>query len=278
MTDLPIGKPFSRIYGVPASLLADSKKLRRRLGAYVMRYDYNRRERAAGYAQREYGLSIEDGSLWAHFFDHAAISDVLDSITALHGYLNAAGYPGEAAQWLEFVARAFDEEFLGYRLDAGCAVRFRVDQQFEQSRTATLNGLGKPRYTAARELFEQGMTALDGAKPNTLLAVRGVFEANENVFKLMFPDKVKRLGQEEIDRNLRSLVKSFYGKPESDAANLMLSSFADWVNGMHIYRHAPGTEEPSPPPLELAVAIIDSGAAFLRWLIVIDAKTSKTKP
>jgi len=51
----------------------------------------------------------------------------------------------------------------------------------------------------------------------------------------------------------------------------MASSFADWVDGMHTYRHAAGMPEPAPPPFDLAVVIIGQGAAHLRWLISLDA-------
>jgi len=45
--------------------------------------------------------------------------------------------------------------------------------------------------------------------------------------------------------------------------------FADWVDGMHYYRHGQGQPEPVTPPIEFAVYVLSSGAAFLRWLVAI---------
>ena len=184
------------------------------------------------------------------------------------------GRPSRAEIWQSFVARALTEECVGYRLDAECGVHYLVDEQFARNRVATLAGLCKDRYAAARHAFKEGMAALDGVEPNTLPAVRGVFEANENVFKLMLGPNVLRLTEKEIDKHLRPIILTRYEGRSKEAARKMLSSFGDWVDGMHFYRHAPGSPEPSPPPIDLAVAIIDSGAAFLRWLIEIDSRVS----
>jgi hypothetical protein len=54
------------------------------------------------------------------------------------------------------------------------------------------------------------------------------------------------------------------------AANKSVSALADWVDACHNYRHEEGVEEPSQPPIELAVELISTGASFLRWLISID--------
>jgi hypothetical protein len=49
--------------------------------------------------------------------------------------------------------------------------------------------------------------------------------------------------------------------------------FADWVDACHNYRHEDGIEEPSQPPIELAVELIGVGGSFLRWLIWMDTAT-----
>src|SRR5471032_1250970 len=106
------------------------------------------------------------------------------------------------------------------------AFTFAVDGEFEQSRAATVAGLGKAKYAAALIAFNRAMKALDGHPPDTLTAVRGLFEANEGVFKQMFPGKAKLLGSTEIEKQLRPLVGEAYSGPAKAVANKMASSFA----------------------------------------------------
>ena len=53
----------------------------------------------------------------------------------------------------------------------------------------------------------------------------------------------------------------------------MIHSFADWVDACHNYRHEEGVEEPSQPPLDLAIELIGVGSGFLWWLISADTQT-----
>jgi len=52
----------------------------------------------------------------------------------------------------------------------------------------------------------------------------------------------------------------------------MLASFKDWVDAAHFYRHEEGSEEPAQPPLQLAIYIVATGTAHLRWLAVLDTQ------
>jgi hypothetical protein len=49
-------------------------------------------------------------------------------------------------------------------------------------------------------------------------------------------------------------------------------SLAEWVNGVHFYRHAQTGTEPVQPPLDLAIALTSQGMGFLRWLAGLAAK------
>jgi hypothetical protein len=279
MADEQIGKPFTRVYRVPDELRTDSMKFRRRLSAHVWALNDNLQNRIREHLEVEHGIVLPVGPNyydWRSFFTESDFGEVLDSITGIYNCMRKYGYQSDAPNWKKFIGRARDEESVGYRLDDQCGVHFRIDEHFEHTRLATLNGLGKHRYAAARQAFESGTGALDGASPDTLTAVRGVFEACEEVFKLMLGGKANRLTRGHSDNYLKPLVETLYSGRDWAVAERMLSAFADWVDGMHNYRHAQGVPDPSPPPLELAVAIIDSGAAYLRWLIEIDTKASLT--
>ncbi len=55
----------------------------------------------------------------------------------------------------------------------------------------------------------------------------------------------------------------------------MLTSFKDWVDAAHFYRHEEGAEEVAQPPLQLAIYIVSSGTTHLRWLAELDAQTQQ---
>jgi hypothetical protein len=245
----PVGEPFSRVYLKPKELIRDSMKFRRRLVAAFHLLDSEVDFSMADHLQLQYGLSVPVGGNWAgftQFFENADMADVLDAITGIYDGWQQH-YDGAANSWKQFVIEALAQESMGYLLDDECGVHLAVDEEFEQSRAATVAGLGKTKHAAALLAFNQAMKALDGQPPDTLTAVRNVFEANEDVFKQMFPGKAKLLGSTEIEKHLRPLVGEAYGGPTKAVASKMVSSFADWVDGMHTYRHAVGGMEPAPP-------------------------------
>ncbi|MFH7202686.1 hypothetical protein ACHWGV_29035, partial [Klebsiella pneumoniae] len=51
------------------------------------------------------------------------------------------------------------------------------------------------------------------------------------------------------------------------AAEHFANSIVDWIKGAHFYRHGQGVTEPAPPPMDLSVAYVSTGAAYLRWLV-----------
>ncbi len=67
-------------------------------------------------------------------------------------------------------------------------------------------------------------------------------------------------------------VEQYYASdaPAQEAAKKLVQGFTNWVASAQFYRHGQGQEEPNQPPLEVAVAILSSGAGYLRWLIHLD--------
>jgi hypothetical protein len=122
--------------------------------------------------------------------------------------------------------------------------------------------------------FEGAYRALDEIPPNTTGAVRAVFEANENLFKLMFRG-TPRLSAKEVTNRLQPAVdKRYQPNPTAQRAAIrQVRSFLEWVESAHNYRHAQGVEEPTPLPLPLALVLISNGVGFLRWLAEMDAET-----
>jgi hypothetical protein len=120
--------------------------------------------------------------------------------------------------------------------------------------------------------FEGAMAALAKAPPDTKTAIRCTFSAAENLFKLMIA-KSLRLAADEAQK-LEPLLQRLYASDDvaKRASLKLLAAFKDWVEAAHFYRHEPGREEPSPPPLPLAVHMVSVGASFIRWLAELDAE------
>jgi hypothetical protein len=84
----------------------------------------------------------------------------------------------------------------------------------------------------------------------------------------MFPNS-PRLTSKECAQ-LEPVIQSVHDKTSSGAAIKMLNSFRDWVDAAHYYRHEPGSEQVTQPPLSLAIYMVSCGAAHLRWLAELD--------
>ncbi|MDP4023767.1 hypothetical protein Q8W71_14115 [Methylobacterium sp. NEAU 140] len=88
---------------------------------------------------------------------------------------------------------------------------------------------------------------------------------------LVFP-AAHRLAAPQLGQHLAPFVAQHYAadRPAQQAAEKLVQGFTDWVASAQFYRHGQGQEEPNQPPLEVAVMILSSGAAHLRWLVHID--------
>jgi hypothetical protein len=85
-------------------------------------------------------------------------------------------------------------------------------------------------------------------------AIRAIFDANENVFKLLFPGAA-HINNSGIQNNLRPLLERRL--IEDDIARRaelkLMSAFQSWVEAAHFYRHEAGQSVPAQPPENLVV-------------------------
>lgn len=282
--DVPVGQRFSHVYLGRGEPTQDSVRFRRRLSAFFYLNDVLK-ERGGQFAaiiHREVGVDVPyvayEGYNFRAFFDKAEIRDVLDTITLIWTELDSSGYIDAANEWRQFVQRSINEENLGYRLDKKSGVHYLVDEEFERNRLATVQHLANPRYGAVRVEFESAHEKLSKVPPDTKEAIRAVFEAMEILTKLMFGSrKVRRLTSAVVEKNLKPKVESAYtdDKVALKAANQFLSGLSDWINAAHEYRHGQEVEEPANPPVDLAVAMVSTGAAYLRWLVRLDLSSNQ---
>lgn len=279
-SEIVSGELFSRVYLRPTELLADSAKLRLRLGSYIAKNVAPDLSELREFLSVEGGLSVPYTGYvnYEKFFQQLPIVDVLGAVTLIWRFLagkrgaayRSYPYDRQAALWMEFVGRTFAEESLGYRLDDRAGVHYFVDAEFENTRVALLSGLSDKRYAAVRDALEKAYKYVDLAPGDSKASVRSAFEALEILARLMVPE-AQNLNKGMIDKRLRPLVVGCYPQATDQAmVEKLLDGFASFVDSIHMYRHGQGVEEPIAPTLDVTVYVLSNAAAALRWLIFAD--------
>jgi hypothetical protein len=279
----PHGQRFSHVYlRENAAPLQDSSRARRRVASLVNSIK-DLEGAFAAYLTGELGIDVKWGSVgvrWIETIDSFALRDFLDFFTIAGRYLthkSRRGMYNPSAQsvLIKEANRIFAEENLRYEIDPAGGVHFKVDAQFAATTNAAIAALGRSRYANAREQFELAMVALSQADIDGKQSIRGVFNATECVFKLMYDRP--RLASGDVTKSLKPTVQQLFGADPTAlrAATKSVVAFSEWVDACHHYRHEQGVEEPLQPPLDLTVQLVSVGSGFLRWLISIDKQKAE---
>jgi len=267
------GKKFSLLYLDRSKPLGDSKRFRNRLAAFYSE-ELNKYESYIAKAiELQIGAEVPFGMgfyMVSDFFRQSELRDLLDSITVIYKIFNSPSFRSIPSRWKNFVTAAISEENLGYRLDDECGVHFFVDEEFERNRFSTLTALQDPEYKACRAAYEVAYKYLDADPIDTKGAVRSIFESIEILVKQMV--KTQNLNKWIVENTLKSKCLKVYEADitANNVATKMFDGFAQWVDSVHNYRHGQVGIEPVSPPDTLAIYIISSGTAFLRWLVSLN--------
>ena len=278
MTTEPIGQIFTQLYVDRSTPLNDSAVFRQRLAHHLTQLPHDYREYLGDFLSPETGLwpSSISSSMVTGTFRDASVTRLLNLITliwrGLAQYDRRKSYATKRAQiWMDFTARALKEENLKYRLDEQCGVHHLIDEHFEQNRESMLRGLSAAKYKSVRKSFEEAYDHLSKPPTDTKAAVRSMFEAVEIQARQM--TGAQNLFAKLVTGPLLNLATERFGSDEVaiTVTRKMFESFADWVDGVHFYRHGQNTIEPVAPPEGLAVHVLSTGTSFLRLLVEIDA-------
>jgi hypothetical protein len=278
-TEPPQNQSFRRLYARPDSPLPDGPRFRRRLATIVQEYQFDSfesRGNVGRFMESQFGIEVPHyegmGGRVFRFEEHflqSHIHDVLESITAIARFLAGGTSRSSASDhWVRTVRRILAEEHMAYRIDDDGVVHPLVDQAFEAARVSVIGALAGEAFNAARTHFEDALAALEEEQPDTRGAVRNCFDAAENLFKLL-TGTGQDLTQANVTATLKPIVDRLHGglDPATQShAGRMLSSFADWANAGHPYRHAQAGTEIQEPTHSLAVLYLSTGAGFIRWL------------
>jgi len=270
---MEVGKRFSLLYLDRSKTLRDSKKFRNRLAALYWESLHSYEDSIVKAIEREIGAKVPFGMssyIVSQFFEQSELRDLLDSITVIYKTLKDRGQRLVAESWKSFVKRTISEENLGYRLDDECGVHFFVDEEFERNRFSTLTVLEDPQYSGIRAAYDASYKYLDADPIDTKGAVRSMFESIEILVKQMVETKI--LNKWVVENTLKNKCLKAYEADltAKNVASKMFDGFAQWVDSVHNYRHGQVGNEPVSPPESLAIYIISSGTAFLRWLVCLN--------
>jgi hypothetical protein len=270
---IPTGQRFSHVYVARGEPTSDSVRMRRRLSGLM--FEMKTRGDLGGFLERELGVSLPYNGYydWHKFFASALLRDVLDTITIFMHFAQRKN-SDDLYKWIGEVPRVLAEENVTYVLDKEGGVHYSIDAEFNRNQAATLAVLSMKRYAGVLHAFEAAFPALDMTPPDGKTAVRQIFFATENLFKLMFPAQ-GLLGANTAERELNKQVDGLYKNDQAAraASNRMIASFKDWITAAHSYRHEPGEKEPVQPPLSLALLLVSQGASYIRWLAELDQAT-----
>jgi len=257
----------------------DSPRFRIRVSAAFPRED-DAKSKVWTRLRAEAGIEVETTQwaiLWDDFFEQAPIEEVLTSITLTYHVLRGTGVR-RSEEYLKAIASALTDEQMGFRIDAHGVIHFAVDEVFEGERVAALASLDNPVMASARQAYESVFRHLDHHPPDTLSAVRAMFEAVEIVAKQLCPPHKNlhvNLCRTELRQRCLAVVNG--NAVESRVWEGMFSGMAEWVSALHNYRHGQ-PETTAAPTTALTIYVVSSGTAYLRLLADISVRAGVQAP
>jgi hypothetical protein len=288
MAELPevpkVGEYFSRSYLWADKPFADDVRARHRLATYLDEYFSERDYEIGKFIEQELGISCRRIGATRYYVDWKSllkeldVRDFLDVTTAAIKFEpQHKKYKGHAVvvyNLLEFARRVFVEQNLAYRIDEKGGVHPSIDAAFSISSAGLLRNLSHSGLDAAREHIAQAERSLLAGSFDGRQAIRSVFDAAENLLKVVFPRATQLNTPTIIDKLGPFLIESSgESKPERQASEKLVKSFIDWVEAAHFYRHASGGIEVEQPSESFSVAIVSQGFSFVRW--IADAYSSR---
>lgn len=292
MDDRPKGQRFNLTYLPQDDPSSDSETMRYRLAKLIEKDRYQPQKKMTHFGSRnsswvadhkkiqdfveeEIGCQFrtvingQTYASWPHFLRRIPINRVLDTVTVAYRRMAEAGRQND---FLSQVSRIFQEENMAYDVDQEGGVHPVIDGAFASAKRAAILGMNETRYLLSLTRINEVDAALISSPPDYIKAIRSVFGANENLFKLMYgtPRLDARSASEKIGKQLQMIYADHPTMQRSSAQ--VLKSFSGWIDAAHHYRHEEGSEEPSQPDAELAIVLLSEGTAFVRWLVGIDKK------
>lgn len=271
--DIPVGQLFSQVYCDRVAPISDSEVFRRRLASFCKAKFPEYNHLLGRYLEYELGFKFEQTAYYdfTELFLKIDLPRMLNSITLIYRFFHPGKDIVKAGNWLVFVSRALNEENIGYYLDRSCGVHYLVDEEFSHNKVSALKCLETTKYAAVLAAFTDAHRHIDSNPPDSKAAIRSIFESLEILVRQMV--ETRNLNKYAVEKLLKPIVLEKYRGDitATQAVDKVIDGFAQWVDGMHFYRHGQGQDEPVAPPMDFTILVLSSGASYLRWLVEIDS-------
>jgi hypothetical protein len=274
-SEIRVGGYFSRNYRTASAPSTDSTKARFRIAKYLEEYTAGDSGSFGRYIEKELGIKIVKiyqtaYVSWEEALLKCSIVEFLDIVTAIAIFCPTRIITSDRVpvrhEFIPFVSRVLREEQLAYRIDEKGGVHPFVDATFTGQLSEILLNFSRFELTAARNHILDAESALLASQFDGRKAVRSIFDAVENLFKLICTGATQ-LNSSSIRDRLAPIVLSLAADSHQKRfTGKILDSLADWVDAGHFYRHEPGKPEPTEPSSTLAILYVSSGLGFARWL------------
>ncbi len=261
----------------------DSKIMRSRIGAKVslIASEHDLDGLLSSKLKTEGGLTVLGvfASDFEEFFESITLPQCLNSIKIIYEAtveLTKGNRPRRnpiGDDFKVFVNKVFKDEKLPYVMEENGKVIYTPDPEFEDNRTRTINHLSESRFNAAFTAFNLAFDDFQADPPRLKSALRNIFEANEIVFKQI--TKAKNLTAFSINHHKSKFLTLTIDKTSNDAQEHIIESYKSWVTAFHEYRHGQDVEKYDEPTLDFTTLGLSTGAAFLRWIVLIAKAINK---
>lgn len=277
---------YSRNYHKRENPVPDDARARFRIATYLEDFTEGRQGLFGRYIERELGIpaiSKYDSERvdWKKLVESLDVLDFLDLITAIGKIADRRTVHRDGIKveynFVDFVQRVFNEQGLAYRIESDCSVHPLVDVIFSAQFNELIRGLSEANLSAADEHVRKAELLLIEGKFDGRQAIRSIFDAAENVFKVTFPGADK-LSKDTINGTLRRGLPEEYSENSTQrrAAEKALNALREWVDAAHFYRHVPGNPEPEQPNKQFTVLMVSLGISHIRWLLSLLSARPKT--
>ena len=273
--ELPLGLRFSLLYLRHGEMVADSQRLRARLVSLFKKFSPSQSGGLSLFLDAELGTRLTAKGWETTYLDwdrleRGELRDLLDSITLIGRFLKM-GNRRPFDEFAQEISRILVEESANYRIDEEFGLHPAIDAAYQANYESVVARLNGSKFEAARQHLHRADKELLPAG-NNREAIRAVFDAVENLFKIIFP-REQSLNVASIQSHLAPLVEKVFPEVvEKRASSHMIKALHDWVNCCHIYRHEQGHADPTPPNDDLSVLVVSQGISFVRWFASISQR------
>jgi hypothetical protein len=273
----PLGQLFTDTYRDRGEARNDDARFRVQIHEAFCDIFHDHRTRIASHLRRYSGTGPDEHEGFeGYWYDYKGylihdcpIDDLLDFITHVYKFARIERREDLAEVWIQRVQGTLSRRRMAYEIDEKGGMHHRVDAAFQRSKELTIACLAGTDFEAAQAETEAAFNFLTTVHFDTKMAVVNIFLAAENIFKLK-ANTGSDLTKAAVEKHLLPFVQRVFADGDHaviQSTARLTSSFGAWADACHPYRHGQKNPGIVAPPMDLAIALVTSGADHLRWIV-----------